>query len=436
MSIGLLTAILFGSIFAGFVTGLPIAFVLGGVSMALAVLLWGAKSLSIVAHASWGSMSSFILIAIPLFILMGNVLERSGVADALYRAISRWMGHVNGGLAIATVVICTFMAAMVGVVAAGVVTMAIIALPAMSKHKYNKSIAMGSVMAGGGLGTLIPPSVSMILFCLLARESVGKMFAGGMIPGLILSTLYMSYIGLRCARKPELGPALPPEERASWVEKFAATKDAILPILLIVAVLGSIFTGAATPTEASAVGVVGAIISAAIYRRFSWAMLKEAAYRTARLFGLIMWILIGASCFTRFYIGMGAAHLIEDLIMSMAVNPWVILIGIQISLIILGMVMEDYAIIMIATPIYLPIVIHLGFDPLWFGVLFMVNMQIAILTPPYGFTLFYMKGAVPDVKMADLYRAIIPFTGLQVIGLALVMGFPQLALWLPGLIFR
>lgn len=436
MSIGLLTAILFGSIFAGFATGLPIAFVLGGVSMALAVLLWGSESLSIVAHASLGSMSSFILIAIPLFILMGNVLERSGVADALYRAISRWMGHVNGGLAIATVVICTFMAAMVGVVAAGVVTMAIIALPAMSKHKYNKSIAMGSVMAGGGLGTLIPPSVSMILFCLLARESVGKMFAGGIIPGLILSTLYMSYIGLRCARKPELGPALPPEERASWVEKFAATKDAILPILLIVAVLGSIFTGAATPTEASAVGVVGAIISAAIYRRFSWAMLKEAVYRTARLFGLIMWILIGASCFTRFYIGMGAAHLIEDLIMSMAVNPWVILIGIQISLIILGMVMEDYAIIMIATPIYLPIVIHLGFDPLWFGVLFMVNMQIAILTPPYGFTLFYMKGAVPDVKMADLYRAIIPFTGLQVIGLALVMGFPQLALWLPGLIFR
>ena len=403
--------------------------------MLYSVILWGPNSIQLLAHAALGSMTAFMLVAIPLFILMGNILERSGLAEALYRMIYIWMGSIRGGLAIGTILICTLMAAMVGVIGAGIVTMGIIALPSMLQHKYNKELAMGSIMAGGGLGALIPPSVPMILYCSIGRLSVGKMFLGGIIPGLILSLLYMSYIGIRCYFNPTLGPALSSDENVSWNEKLIALKDSILPIILVLLVLGSIFFGAATPTEASAMGASGAVLVSIIYRKFSWLVLKEACYRTLKLFGMVMWILIGAACFSRFYMAMGAADLVSGLITESGINPWLILIGIQLSLSLLGMIMEDYAIIMIAAPIYIPIITSLGFDPLWFGVLFLINMQIAVLTPPYGFALFYMKGVSSTTNMGSIYRAILPFLPLQIAGLTLVILFPKLAVWLPRLFF-
>ncbi|GAI69443.1 unnamed protein product, partial [marine sediment metagenome] len=256
------------------------------VAMIYALLLWGPGSFAIVAHAALSSMTYFMLVAIPLFILMAMILERSGVASALYNMIYKSMGPLNGGLAIGTVLICTMIAAMVGIMGAGIVTMGIVAMPEMFRRKYDKRMVMGSIMSGGVLGTLIPPSIPMILYSLFAKQSVGKMFAGGIIPGVILSTLYCSYIGIRCFLKPEMGPALPVEERASWREKAVSLRGSILPILLVVGVLGSIFLGLATPTEAAGVGAFGAFICSLIYRKFGLRMLREACYRTMLLTGM------------------------------------------------------------------------------------------------------------------------------------------------------
>ena len=292
-------------------------------------------------------------------------------------------------------------------------------------------------MAGGSLGSLIPPSVIMMLYSLVARQSVGQMFMGGILPGLVLSALYCIYIAIRCVIRPKMGPALPPEARGTWKEKFVSLRGSILPVALIVVVLGSIFMGLATPSEASAIGAIGAFICAAIYRKLNWTVVKESVYATARLFGVIFWIIIGAECFTRFYLSCGASQLISGLFLEWEVNRWFILIGMQISLILLGMIMEEYAIVMVVAPIYVPIIMALNFNPLWFGILFIVNTQIAVLTPPYGFALFYMRAIIPPgMTMGDLYHAIVPFVGLQIIGLAMVMAFSQLALWLPGMMFR
>jgi len=435
MSIEHVVLILVGTVLIVFVTGLPIGFALGSVAMVYALLLWGPSSLSIIAHGALYAMTSFMLVAIPLFILMGMILERSGVANAMYDTMYKWMGPIRGGLAMGTVLICTLIAAMVGIMGAGIVTMGIVAMPEMFKRKYDKRMVMGSIMSGGVLGTLIPPSIPMILYSLYAKQSVGKMFAGGLIPGIILSTLYCSYIGIRCFRNPKMGPALPPEERVDWKEKFVSLRGSILPILLIIGVLGSIFLGLATPTEASGVGAFGAFICSLIYRKFGLRMLRDACYRTMLLTGMIMWIMVGINCFNSFFMAMGGIHLLDGLIVG--VNPWAVLIGMQLSLFVLGTFMDDYAIIMIATPIYAPVIVALGFDPLWFGILFIMNMQMAVLTPPYGFATFYMKGLVPkNILMTDVWRAVIPFVGLQGIGLILVMVFPNLALWLPNLIFK
>ena len=435
MSIEHVVIILVLSTLVVFITGLPIGFALGSVALIYALLLWGPTSLGIAAIAGIASMQPFIFVALPLFILMGMILERSGIGDAMYSTMYKWMGRLNGGLAIGTVLICTLIAAMVGIMGAGIVTAGIIAMPEMFRRKYDKRMVMGSIMSGGVLGTLIPPSIPMILYSLYARQSVGKMFAGGLIPGLILSVFYSTYIGIRCALNPKMGPALPVEERASWKEKAISLKDSILPILLVIAVLGSIFSGAATPTEAAAVGAFGAALCAVVYRKFNWGILKESCYRTTKLMGLILWIMVGIGCFNSFFMGMGGARLVEGLIVG--VSPWAVLIGMQLSLFFMGMFLDDYAIVMIATPIYVPVIVSLGFDPLWFGILFIMNMQMAMLTPPYGFATFYMKGLVPkDILMTDIWRAIIPFVALQGVGLILIMVAPQLALWLPGLIFK
>lgn len=435
MSIEHVVIILVATALAVFVTGLPIAFALGSVALIYTLVLWGPHALGVAAIAGIAAMQPFIFVALPLFILMGYILERSGVANALYDTMYKWMGPLNGGLAMGSVIMCTLIAAMVGIMGAGIITAGVVAMPAMFRRQYDKRMVMGSIMSGGVLGTLIPPSIPMILYSLYARQSVGKMFAGGMIPGLILSAFYCTYIGVRCFLRPKMGPALPVEERVSWQEKAMSLKGSILPILLIVAVLGSIFSGAATPTEAAAVGAFGAFLCALVYRKFSWGMLKEACYRTTRLMGLILWIIVGIGCFNSFFMGMGGAHLVEGL--TVGVNRWAVLIGMQFSLFIMGMFLDDYAIVMIATPIYAPVIVSLGFDPIWFGILFIMNMQMAMLTPPYGFATFYMKALVPkDILITDIWRAIIPFVALQGIGLILVMVFPQLALLLPGLIFK
>ena len=432
MSIEVITLLLFGALVLFLALGLPLAFVLGGVGVVGCYFLWGSKGLFIAAAQTYGAMGKFSLLAIPLFIFMAMILERAGVADDLYTMMHRWMGPVRGGLAIGTVLICAIFAAMSGISATATVSMGLIALPAMLKRKYDKIIALGCISGGGALGILIPPSVPMILYATLTGESIGGLFAGGVLPGLLLTLIFILYIGIRCFFQPALGPALPKEERATWEEKFASLRAVVLPIMIIVMVLGSIYAGVCTATEAATLGVLGAFISAAVYRRLNWQMFKESCFRTASLTAMIIWILIGAYCFTSVYTGTGAHELMEHLLLSIPGGRYAILFTMQVVFFILGCILDPAGIIMICTPVFVPVIKALGFDPLWFGVLFIMNMEMGYLTPPFGFNLFYMKAiAPPGVTMSDIYRSIVPFVALQGIGLIIVIIFPEIALWLP-----
>lgn len=443
LSAGVGTIVLFGAMFVLLATGLPVVFVLGGVAISLTILIYGFNATLGLYLSTWDTFTSQMLLAIPLFLLMASVLQHSGIADDAYDMFHKWMGGLNGGLAMGTVLICTIFAAVTGTSGAATVSMGLIAIPSMLKRGYNKYLATGSVAAGGVLGILIPPSIIMILYSLIAHLSVGRMFMGGILPGLVASFLYCLYIGIRCWRNPKLGPALPAEERATWGAKLVSLRALILPLLLIVAVLGSIWFGIATPTEAAAVGAFGAFVSAAVHRRLNWTLLKTTTLPTLRLCAMVFWIVAGAFAFSNLYTQMGARGLIEDIITGLEVNRWVIMAFIQFSILVLGCLMDDFAIIMLTSPIYLPIINVLGFDPLWYGILFIVNMNIAYLTPPFGYNLFYLRGLGPyikeqtgqDLTMVDLYRSVIPFIGLQIIVLALVMIFPMLATWLPSMMF-
>ena len=433
MSIELIAIFMFLLLLVLMAAGLPIVFCLGSVGILFGYLFWGPSSLALVSTNLYGFMSDFILLAIPLFVFMATMLQHSGVAENLYEAIYKWFGPVKGGLAMGTVAICAVIAAMSGLSATGTLSTGIVGIPAMLKRKYDKNIAIGCVAAGGALGVLIPPSVPMVVYSFLTSVSVGKMFLGGILPGLLLTFLYISYIGIRSYFSKDLCPALPLEERASWTEKLRSTKSVILPVLLIVAVLGSIFRGMATPTEAAAIGALGSIICALINRKLTWTILKDSAYVTLKLTAMLMWIMSAAIVFNAVFTGLGASQLVTETLNKFRLSPWVIIIIMQLSLLFLGMIMDPNGIMMITIPIYVPIITALGFDPIWFGVLFIVNMEIGYLSPPFGWNLFYLKSIVPkEITLLDIYRSIIFFVILQLIGLTIVMVFPEIVLWLPN----
>jgi len=436
MSIEWLTLLFFSSLLIFLLLGLPLGFVLGGISIVFIYFTWGPQAFYMVAAQTWGAMNKFTLVAVPLFIFMAMILEKSGAANDLYDMMYLWFGPLRGGLAIGTAVICAVFAAMCGISGAAVAAMGTIALPSMLQKNYDKDLAIGCILCGGGWGILIPPSVIMILYSLISGESVGKLFAGGVFPGLMLLVMVSAYIGIRCFFQPDLGPAIPREERAGWNAKFLALKAVILPLIVVFLVLGSIVGGVATPTEAAGIGVLGAVISALVYRRLSWQVTYEAGIRTMRLTGMIMWILFGAYCFTAAYQGMGAANLIKDLVGYIPGGRWGVIIAMQVLIFLLAMVLDPMGIMMICVPVFLPIITAYGFDPLWFGILFTINMEIGYMTPPFGFNLFYMKGLVPPgISMADIYRSAIPYTIVSLVGLAIVMIFPKIATWLPSVVF-
>ena len=434
MSIELITILMFGSLVVLLMLGLPLAFATGGIAAVFLLFLWGPPAFLLIVARVWELMISFVMVAVPMFIFMANVLDRAGVAADLYEAVYQWTDRLRGGLAIATVVACAILAAMVGIIGAGIVTMGLIALPAMLKRHYHKGMALGSICAGGSLGILIPPSVLFILYGLVAGVSVGRLFLGGVGPGLLLGGLYILYIGIRSFFQPGVAPAVPEEERLPLRHKLSLLKGVILPAFLIVTVLGSIFGGIATPTEAAGIGCLGAILCAAIRRRLTWGMLKDVIFQTTKVTCVLLWVVFGAYSLIGVYTLAGGARFIEEIIVGLPLGPWGILIVMQIIFIILGMFIDWIGILMITMPIFVPIITDLGFDPLWFGILFNLNMQIAFLSPPFGLALFYLKGvAPPEITMTDLYRSIWPFVTLQMIGLVLVMIFPQIGMWLPNL---
>lgn len=432
----IITALMFGSMIFLMAFGVRLVYALGVVGIGFGFWLWGPAALQLPYVATMSVMRSFILAALPLFLFMGFVLQESGVADDLFDTIYKWAGGIRGGLGMGTIAICAIIAAMVGITGAATVSMGIIALPAMRKRNYDKRIAVGLIMAGGALGFLIPPSVMMIMYAFISGVSAGRLFAGGVLPGLMLATMYIIYIGVRCFLQPEIGPAVLPEDRPTWKEKFIALRGIILPALLILTVLGVIFFGIASTTEASAVGAVGALICAAVHRRLTWDLVKRAGITTLKVAGMVIWIIIAAITFSKIYTGLGATQMLQELLGGLMINRWSILIIMQLSFFILGMFLDDAGILFICMPIYIPVIVSLGFDPVWFAILYIVNMQMAYLTPPFGFNLFYMRGvAPPDITMGDIYRSVIPFVALQAVGLVIIMLFPQIALFLPDLIF-
>ena len=434
MSIELITILLFASFVVLITTGLPIVFVLGSVAMVATFFLWGPSALYMLPQRAYSVMESFTVIAVPMFIFMGSMLQKSGIADELYGMMHKWVGGIRGGLAAGTVLICTAFAAMTGVSATATVTMGIISLPAMLNRGYDKSIAVGCIQAGGALGILIPPSVTMVVFALMARESVGKLFMGGVLPGIMLAGFFIAYILIRCFLQPKLAPSVPRTERANWKEKLISLKGIIFPVALIVAVLGSIFFGVATPSEAASIGATGSFLIAITQRKLTWQGLQECCYTTLRVTCMGLWIYISGCAFTSVYIASGASDLVTNILTALPVGKWGIIIIIQLSWLLLGCVIDPWSIIMITVPVFLPVIKLLGFDPVWFGVVFIVNMEMAYLTPPFGMNLYYMKAIVPkEVTMADIYRSIAPFIALQLLGLVIIILFPKIILWLPGM---
>lgn len=436
MSMEWITVLLFGSMLLLLLTGFPVAWVLGGIGVTYAFLLWGPESLAMALFGVKAVMGYGTLVCIPLFVFMGMMLHQSGIIDKFYSAMLNWLGFLPGSLAAVTIGVCTVMAAMVGEVTPATLTMGTTALPAMLKKGYHKDIAIGCVQAGAALGFLIPPSVIAILYATIARESIGKFFAGGFIPGIMLAILFVIYIVVRSSLQPYLAPVVPREERASWREKFVSLRAVLLPSFIVIMVIGSIIFGLATPVEASTMGAIASIVAAAITGKLTWQIFKDALTYTMRLTVMAAWIFIAALAFGKVYYALGAPELIQGFLGVAPGGAMGILIMMQLSYFFLGMILDDTAILFICLPLYIPVIVSLGFDRVWFGVLYIMNMQMAYLTPPFGYCLFLMKGVCPpDISMGDIYRSVWPFVVIQGVALVLAIIFPQIVLWLPNLLF-
>jgi len=433
MEVWLLSLLIFASLLGLLLTGLPVTFCLMAVSMVPFILIRGPDSIMVMANAVFINMTKDIYLALPTFIFMAAVLEFSGLGSAMYEMMHKWMAGLKGGLAMGTIGISTAMAAMSGTAATATLTMGMLAYPEMEKRGYDKRMSIGCIPAGGILGPLIPPSVVMIVVCSIGEISIGKLFMAGVFPGLMASLGFMAYIGIRCWRNPAMGPALPPEERVGWGEKLKSLRLAGLPILLIFLVLGLIYMGVCTPSEAGGIGALGAIICAAAYRNLTWANMSGATARCLRVTAMLMWLLIAGSFFSQMMGVMMVQAFIKDILLGLEVGRWVILIGILGLVFVMGMFMDDTPIIIIFLPIFLPIIAELGFDTFWFAFAFTLDCLIGIMTPPFGMVLFYFKGLnIPGVSMMDIYWAIIPYVLVMIGVLILCLVFPPIAMWLPS----
>jgi tripartite ATP-independent transporter DctM subunit len=427
-----MTLLYFSCLFFGLFLGLPVALGLGGTAVLFAAI-FEPRSLLAIPSAFYYTPWNGVLVTVPLFLFMGSLIRFSGIAEAAYDAVYKLIGHIAGGLAMGTVMVCTIFAAITGITPPATITMGQIAYPSMMKYNYDKAIAIGSIGAGGALGALIPPSVPFIFYGLLAKVSIGGLFLGGLIPGLMLASFYIIYIGIRCKMQPHIGPALPADESFSVREKMLALMGIWPFLLLIVMVLGAIWGGVATPSEAAAFGATGALVINIIYRKLTWQVMRNSLETTVKLTGMGLWILIGANIYLNIFNSLGCQELVTSLVLGMPGGEHGILLMMMFIILLLGTVMDDWAIIMLCTPLYIPIINELGIDKLWFGVLFIVNIQIAYLTPPFGFVLFWLKSVLPpDVSMGDVYKSVGPFILLQLLGLTLVFLFPEIATWLPS----
>jgi len=435
MSYEFIALMMFCSMMLMLLTGQRVFAAIGFVAATSALLLWGDGGIEMAFSASMKLMKWYPLLTLPLFIFMGYMLSESGIADDLYRMFHVWFGSLKGGLAIGTIGLMVVISAMNGLSVAGMAIGATIALPELLRRGYDKIMVTGVIQAGSSLGILVPPSVVLVLYGMIARQPVGQLWLAGAIPGLMMAGLFILYIVVRCKLQPNLGPPLPERERAdiTWGYKLKLLQAGILPFLIFFFMTGLFLMGKTSLVESAAVGAVSATVAALVKGRLTWKVLHDTTRKTLGVSCMFMWIILAALCFGAVFDGLGAVKAIEALFIGqMHLSPWEILILMQLSYLVMGTFLDDTAMLVIVAPLYVPLVGELGFDLIWYGVLYTITCQIAYMTPPFGYNLFLMRAmAPPEISLIDIYRSIIPFVFVMVLGLTLVMIFPQLALWLP-----
>jgi tripartite ATP-independent transporter DctM subunit len=425
--------VMFAVLMALLLMGYPVAFTLGAVATLFGSIFLGFQFFDLLPLRIWGVMTNFTLLAVPLFVFMGVILEKSGLAEELLETMGRLFGRVRGGLTVSIVVVGGLLAATTGVVGATVVTMAVLALPALLKNGYSPELSSGTIAASGTLGQLIPPSIILILLGDVVGVPVGRLFAGAVVPGVVLMLMFIVFVVVYSHLRPQLAPPLPARNADGGLGASVA-KSLLPPLGLMVAVLGSIFFGVASPTESAAVGALGAMLLAAAHRRLNLGALREAMRSTTRLTSMVFLILIGATAFGLVFRGLGGDRLVHEIMTGLPGGTWGFLAASMLLIFVLGFFLDFLEICFIVVPILAPIAVHLGIDPLWFTVLIAVNLQASFLTPPFGFSLFYLKAAAPpSIRIDHIYRGVVPFIGIQVLLLVLLLLMPQLTLWLPNL---
>lgn len=438
MSHELIALLMFSSLMLMLLTGQRVFGAVGFVASAAALLLWGDGGSEMAFNASIKLLNWYPLLTLPLFVYMGYMLSESGIAGDLYKALHIWTGNLHGGLAIGTIVLMVAISAMNGLSVAGMAIGSSIALPEMLKRGYDKRMVTGVIQAGSSLGILVPPSIVLILYGMIARQPVSQLWLAGVFPGLLLAGMFIAYIAIRCKLQPELGPPLAEKDRdLDWAEKFRILRAGVLTLVIIFSVIGLFLMGVTSLVESSAVGAVAASLAALMKGRLNREVVNEILKKTLSISTMFMWIILAALCFGAVFDGLGAVKAIENLFLDKwGLSAWEVLILMQLSYIVLGMFLDDTAMLVIVAPLYIPLIIELEFNPIWYGVLYTITCQIAYMTPPFGYNLFLMKAMAPkEITLVDIYHSIIPFVLVMIFGLAIVMAYPGIALWLPNLVY-
>jgi tripartite ATP-independent transporter DctM subunit len=424
MSPELLTIGMFAMLLTSILLGVSLSFALGGTAVVFGLMVFGPNGMFTIISTMFGSMWSILLSAIPLFVFIGVALARSRIAHDLYNAFYLWSGRTPGGLLMGTAGFAATLSAMTGSCAASTMTTGLVGIPAMEQRGYDKRFVLGTIGASGTLGILIPPSITLILIGLQTGQSVGRLFMGGLIAGLLLLAMFIAYVAIKARMNPALAPAS--DTLAPISERIRSLKAVILPLIVIVSVLVSIFAGIATPTEAAAVGAAAVVMSVAIRRELNWRYVREVCADTASVTGMVIWIVFGASAFVAVYGGGGGTRFMQGYLMSMQMEPWMMILLMQAITLVLGMFLDPVGIILLVLPIFFPIVVGLGYDPIWFCILFQLNLCIGYISPPFGYNLFYLKTLSPKTPIVEIYRAVLPFLFLMLGTGALIFLFPEL----------
>ncbi|HBM53996.1 MAG TPA: C4-dicarboxylate ABC transporter [Deltaproteobacteria bacterium] len=440
MSYEMIAMLMFSSMMLMLLTGQRVFGAIGFIAVVSALLLWGDRGgYDLGFSAAMKLMKWYPLLTLPMFIFMGYVLSESRIADDLYRMFHVWMGGLSGGLAIGTIGLMVLISAMNGLSVAGMAIGATIALPELLKRNYDKRMVTGVIQAGSSLGILVPPSVVLVLYAMIARQPVGQLWLAGVIPGLMMATLFIGYIAIRCKANPKLGPALSKEERdVGWPEKLRLLRAGLLPLVIFFVMMVPFVNGWTSLVESSALGAVAAFMAAVLKGRMTRNVFENSVRQTLGVSCMFMWIILAALAFGAVFDGLGAVKAIENLFTNqLNLSPWMILILMQLSFLLMGTFLDDTAMLVIVAPLYVPLVSALGFDLIWYGVLYTITCQIAYMTPPFGYNLFLMRAmAPPEIGIRDIYSSITPFVLVMVFALALVMVFPEIALWLPNYIYE